>query len=397
MNETKSSPWKKSSVANILRYKPSGVYFARVRIGGKLIRRSLDTTILEVAKPRLAELIKDERGKLDSHGRYEGGRMLFKDAAGIYIEKIRGDADLKPRTKEYREACLKAIRKTWPGIDEIDLRKISRKDCEDWAKRLRANGTRFRQKGAKKAHENISSTRFNNTVATLRHILDQAVETGARYANPAQKIKKAKVRQKQLQLPSRAQFAELVRIIEASGAAQAHDCADLVRFLALSGCRVGDETQNVRWHDIDWEKGELVVRGDPLTATKNWERRRVPMIPELVELLSRMRRERPGEPNDAVVLRVKECQRSIDRACKLLGILRFTHHDLRHLFATAAIEGGVDIPTVSRLLGHKDGGALAMRVYGHLRDEHAKAQVQKIKFNLAPPENIVSMPAANAS
>jgi len=41
-----------------------------------------------------------------------------------------------------------------------------------------------------------------------------------------------------------------------------------------------------------------------------------------------------------------------------------THHDLRHLFATRCIETGVDIPTVSRWLGHKDGGGLAMKVYG---------------------------------
>jgi integrase len=37
---------------------------------------------------------------------------------------------------------------------------------------------------------------------------------------------------------------------------------------------------------------------------------------------------------------------------------------LRHLFATRCIETGVDIPTVSRWLGHKDGGGLAMKVYG---------------------------------
>jgi site-specific recombinase XerD len=55
---------------------------------------------------------------------------------------------------------------------------------------------------------------------------------------------------------------------------------------------------------------------------------------------------------------------------------------LRHLYATTAIESGIDIPTVAKLLGHKDGGALAMRVYGHLRQEHAKAAVQKIKFGL---------------
>jgi hypothetical protein len=40
----------------------------------------------------------------------------------------------------------------------------------------------------------------------------------------------------------------------------------------------------------------------------------------------------------------------------------------------------VDIPTVSRWLGHKDGGALAMRVYGHLRQEHSISAIQKVIF-----------------
>jgi integrase len=93
-----------------------------------------------------------------------------------------------------------------------------------------------------------------------------------------------------------------------------------------------------------------------------------------------MREKRADEVPDSLVLRVHECQKSMDRAANLLGIPRITHHDLRHLFATTAIESGIDIPTVSRLLGHKDGGVLAMKTYGHLRQEHAKAAVQKIKF-----------------
>jgi len=40
----------------------------------------------------------------------------------------------------------------------------------------------------------------------------------------------------------------------------------------------------------------------------------------------------------------------------------------------------VDIPTVSRWLGHKDGGVLAMKTYGHLRREHSVAQAQKVSF-----------------
>src|SRR5262245_31414144 len=94
-----------------------------------------------------------------------------------------------------------------------------------------------------------------------------------------------------------------------------------------------------------------------------------------------MSSERSGEPLDAKVFRVRECQKALDRACKKVGTDRVTHHDLRHLFATRCIESGVDIPTVSRWLGHKDGGALLMKTYGHLRREHSQAQALKVTFS----------------
>jgi hypothetical protein len=84
-------------------------------------------------------------------------------------------------------------------------------------------------------------------------------------------------------------------------------------------------------------------------------------------------------------MRIKECQGSITRACQKLEIRRFTHHDLRHLFATRCIESGVDIPTVARWLGHKDGGALAMKVYGHLRDQHSSNMAKRVTFDARPP------------
>jgi hypothetical protein len=42
----------------------------------------------------------------------------------------------------------------------------------------------------------------------------------------------------------------------------------------------------------------------------------------------------------------------------------------------------VDIPTVSRWLGHKDGGALCMKMYGHLRQDHSFAQAQRVSFGM---------------
>jgi integrase len=140
------------------------------------------------------------------------------------------------------------------------------------------------------------------------------------------------------------------------------------------------------------------VRGDAETGTKNWELRRVPLIPDARTLFQRMRGERANEPLDAKVFAVRECQKSLDRACKKVGAERITHHDLRHLFATRCIESGVDIPTVSRWLGHKDGGALAMKTYGHLRREHSIAQAQKVSFasvTLKAAADIIAFPVAS--
>jgi hypothetical protein len=59
--------WQKTHYSNLLRYVPSGTYFARIRVGGKLIRRSLETTLLSVARLKLSDLEKEERTRLENH------------------------------------------------------------------------------------------------------------------------------------------------------------------------------------------------------------------------------------------------------------------------------------------------------------------------------------------
>jgi integrase len=106
------------------------------------------------------------------------------------------------------------------------------------------------------------------------------------------------------------------------------------------------------------------------------------MIPLALSLFERMRNERSEESPGQKVFEVREAQKAINAACKKIGASRITHHDLRHLFATRCIESGVDIPTVSRWLGHKDGGALCMKTYGHLRQDHSLAQAQRVSFGI---------------
>ena len=233
--------------------------------------------------------------------------------------------------------------------------------------------------GAGLRQNGIADT-YNNTISVLRHVLNVAVEAGVVYSNPAAAVKRAPVRGKEIALPTIDKFNALISEMRAGHSRDSLNCADFAAGLAFTGCRKGEAGQ-ITWRNVDFEAGEIVVRGDAETGTKNWELRRVPLIPDARALFQRMRSERSDESLDAKVFRVRECQKSLDRACKKVGTDRITHHDLRHLFATRCIECGVDIPTVSRWLGHKDGGALAMKTYGHLRREHSIAwQAQRVSF-----------------
>src|SRR5438477_13022432 len=58
---TTDSDWLKTPYPNLIRYKPSGNYFGRVRVNGKLIRRSLETHVLSVAKLKVSDFLQDNR------------------------------------------------------------------------------------------------------------------------------------------------------------------------------------------------------------------------------------------------------------------------------------------------------------------------------------------------
>ena len=367
--------WEKTRLSNLVRHKRSGGYYARAYANGKEVWRTLKTTHFSVAEARLAEFLKEHRQKRNAHADASSAKLTFAAAAEIYLQRLSGSVSIKRRTRECYVETLAALKKSWPALVDMEVRWLTPTQCRDWAARF-AKGS--------------SPTRFNHTVAILRHVLDVAIECGVIYSNPASTLKRKPTRQKELTLPTRAQFAACIRTMETAGSRDSRNCADLAQGLAFTGCRIGEAGQ-IEWRDLEFDNGMVVVRGDPQEATKNSEVRRVPMITEARQLFERIRSNRSNEPRDAKVFLVRECQKSMDRAAARVGMLRITHHDLRHFFATVAIESGVDIPTVSRWLGHKDGGALAMKTYGHLRDEHSVSAAKKVSFapiNEQPPDVI---------
>jgi integrase len=357
--------WQKTRKPNLLRHK-SGCYYARAFAGGKEVWKSLKTSHYSVAEAKLAEFLKAHRERVTNGNGEVSGKMTFGEALKIHQLSQADNVTIKSTTRHYWNQIFVALLKSWPGLADREIRRVTKTDCKEWARAFRKVG---------------SPTRYNNTLGGLRHVFEVAKDAGIIYSNPAEGLERVPVRAKQLTLPGGDQFLQLVDAVEQAGAWCSRDCADLLRGLAFTGCRKGEANQ-ITWRDVDFDTGEIVVRGDPETAIKNWTVRRVPLIRDAHALFQRMRNERTGEPLDTKVFRVGECQKALDRACKKVGADRITHHDLRHLFATRCIESGVDIPTVSHWLGHKDGGALAMKTYGHLRREHSIAQAQKVSFGL---------------
>lgn len=82
---------------------------------GKLIRRSLKTNQLTVAKLRLSDLEKSERQRTQSINAVANGKMTFQDALAMFKSRLQDNPEVKPRTREYYEYRIAALLKSWPG------------------------------------------------------------------------------------------------------------------------------------------------------------------------------------------------------------------------------------------------------------------------------------------
>ena len=366
MSNSPKKTWNSTRYQHLYRHQ-SGTYYARISACGKKTWRSLGTKLLSVARAELSKLLdrEDLRSAIAAEVG-QSGPMTVNDVIMIRREEYLNDPSLKKRTRDYWDEIYASLIKSWPRLAKSDVSKITKSECEQWAGRF---------------SRQCSGTRFNNTLSALKRIFEIAIDNGVRFTNPAAKIKRVKPSQKDLtgRLPSREQFKSWVTAIRNGGGRFSRPCADLVEFLAFSGLRIG-EAKWVTWRHCDLDKGELLVVGHPEEGTKNRSIRRVPMTRSLIDLLTRLRCEYPVVSDEAPVLLVNEAQKAMDRAAGAIGMERITHHDLRHLFATTCIESGIDIPTVAKWLGHKDGGALALKVYGHLRDEHSFAAALRVEF-----------------
>ena len=343
---------------NLYRLEQTGGYYALLKRGDKQFRRSLKTKDRKLADRRLAEL----RAQVGNLTTSDDARLSFDEIGKRWMAATA--YSLKASSVTRRETCLKNLAPFFAGVT---IRNVQAQHCERW---LTVRATKVQPQTM--AHE----------LNVMRAVFDYSVRLGLMLSNPARDIKRRKIVQKQMVIPTRDQFRKLVAAIRENDGREdsqekAKPGADLVELLAYSGCRIA-EANALTWADVDFEKNRLTVTGGA-GGTKNYEYRTVPLTTALRDLLLRLRHERGPQPSDTIS-QIDSAKRCLATACRRLGYLHFTHHSMRHLFATACIESGVDIPTVSRWLGHSDGGALAMRVYGHLRPEHNSAMSARVFF-----------------
>ena len=271
-----SCPWETTSYPNILRYKPTGTYVARIKFHDKIRKRSLETDDFKVAKEKYPivrdqlqnEILEDEQ--LQNSGPVP---VTMGDCVSIYKQRVEDDVEIGAETKEYYMERLAALLRTWEGLSELPIGKVTRETCDAWAKTFKGK---------------FHGTNYNNTRAILITLLDIAVEKGVIRKNPAEHLGRVKVALSPPDLPSREQFQELLKEIESWKKADAEnrrDYADIVRFLSASGARVS-EAAGVRWKDVDWKHSQLVINaGDP-------EMRRIPLLKNLEAVLHKLKKQR---------------------------------------------------------------------------------------------------------
>jgi integrase len=289
-------------------------------------------------------------------------------------------SDRKESTKAlYRYLCQKHLEADPFGALPLD--KLRPTDVEALVLTLRGRGL------------SESTTRTAYTV--LRAALDGAVRDGLLARNPAALVARPGVARKEARYLSPAQVAAL---LDTARPSRYHSAFVL---LAATGLRRG-EALALRWADVDLDGAVLRVRGtlaraggqlavtEPKTATS---RRALRLSPGVVAVLRAHRKAQAAERIKAAnvwhesgfVFTTENGQpvdprnllRALKAAAKRAGLAGVGVHTLRHSAASALLEKGIGLKTVSEMLGHSS-VAITGDIYQHVSDGAAQAAVDAL-------------------
>src|SRR5438128_3973619 len=250
------------------------------------------------------------------------GRMPFKDFAQMYLER---EGPLLKAIRTERNRVLAWARE----FGNRPLGQITRTEIEAWR----------REKMAR-----CRPATINRDLSRLRHMLNLAVEWELLEESPMQGMKFLRENNARTRYLS---VGECHRLIDSC---MAPHIRAIVTVALHTGMRLG-EILNLRWQDLDFSSGFILVRD-----SKNGQARPVPMH----SMISTLLRSWPRLSNQDIVFtsvltggRIVDIRAGFLNACKRAGLTDLHFHDLRHTFASQFVMSGASLFALQEILGHK--------------------------------------------
>ena len=297
-------------------------------------------------------------------------------------------ANLRPNTQmSYERRIYQHI---IPALGRIPLDKLTARDIQQFYANLKKSGrlTRTELYGA-----GLSDQTVRGIHTTLRATLDKAAEEKLIFLNPADSCKPPSARPREMQVLTPEEIQRLLIQAKEDG------CYELLLLELATGLRRG-EILALRWSDLNFRTGTLRVerqvhrvRGELVVSPpKTRAGNRTVLLPAPV--LNVLKTYQKGvhsrwmfpspvkadSPMDPAAVR-KRLQTVLERAeCR-----RLRFHDLRHTFATASLEHGMDVKTLSTIIGHVS-SATTLNTYTHITDAMRQSAADKIDRGIGKAE-----------
>ena len=258
-----------------------------------------------------------------------------------------------------------------PNIGDVPLNKLSSLHLQKLYKKLLAGG-RVERVESKSQPKGLSAKTVRNINQVISSAMDFAKDQKLIGSNPTDGCALPKLEHKEMNTLPVDQLTSFLREAKESGV------FELYYIELATGLRRG-ELLGLKWEDIDLAQGRLRVQrqiarisGEVIEAplkTKN-AYRTLPLSADAVGVLQEQRKKSGNSPYvfpspTGGPISPDSVLHMLHRVLKRAGLAQVRFHDLRHTFATLALQNGVDIKTVSGMLGHYSAG-FTLDTYTHV-------------------------------
>lgn len=249
--------------------------------------------------------------------------------------------------------------------------------------------TELTQTGNLKTGRGLSANSINGIIIVIRSSLTMAHNLGFISDLVADKLKRPRIQEKSIECFTVAEQ----KLIEQAVLKDKRDKMIGIVLCLYTGLRLG-ELLALEWNDVNFIKCELTVSKscyDGKDAKGNYcriidtpktrsSKRIIPFPKQLLPLLKEIKRRSSSDyiiSDKEKIITVRSYQRSFELLLKKLKIEHRGFHALRHTFATRAIECGIDVKSLSEILGHKD-PTITLKRYVHSLMAHKREYMNRL-------------------